>query len=106
MVKNRIRALLSLHEVHPPQVIDLFGKVGLAWLETVELPQPDGALLHEDRELLVFLKARVTSTDKLIQELANNDQALKNTCSMRACKHGLLNIRPSVCTAFASPSFR
>lgn len=73
MVKNRIRALLSQHEVQPPQVSDLFGKVGLTWLETVELTQPDSALLHEDRELLVFLKARVNATEKLIQELAKND---------------------------------
>ena len=76
MVKNRIRALLSQHEVHPPQVSDLFGKVGMAWLETVELTQPDSSLLHEDRELLVFLKARVNATEKLIQELAKNDTAV------------------------------
>ncbi len=76
MVKNRIRALLSQHEVQTPQVSDLFGKVGMTWLETVKLTQPDGALLHEDRELLVFLKTRVNATEKLIQELAKNDVAV------------------------------
>lgn len=76
MVKNRIRALLSQHEVRMPEVSDLFGKVGLTWLETVELTQPDGALLQEGRELLVFLKAKVNATEKLIQELAKNDPAV------------------------------
>lgn len=76
MVKNRIRALLAQHEIHLPEVSDLFGKAGMEWLETVRLTQPDGALLLEDRELLVFLKARVNSTEKLIQALAKDNEAV------------------------------
>ena len=74
MVKNRIRALLAQHQVQLPQVSDLFGQAGTAWLKTVKLAPPDGALLLEDRELLSFLKERVKTTEKLIQELAKADE--------------------------------
>lgn len=65
---------MSQHEVHLPEISDLFSKVGMTWLETVELVQPDGVLLHEDCALLLFLKVRVNATEKLIQELAKNDR--------------------------------
>jgi transposase len=76
MVKNRIRALLAQHQVELPEVSDLFGQAGMAWLKTVKLAPPDGALLLEDRELLLFLKERVKTTEKLIQELAKADEAI------------------------------
>jgi transposase len=48
MVKNRMRALLTQHSVALPKLSDLFGKSGLAWLQKVELPGPDGSVLRED----------------------------------------------------------
>ena len=77
MVKNRIRALLAQREIQVPDVSDLFGKQGMIWLKTVSLPQPDGTLLQEDRELLEFLRGNVKTTEKLIEQLAANDEAIR-----------------------------
>lgn len=76
MLKNRIRALLAQHNVKTPAVSDLFGREGTQWLETVELPGSDGALLREDHELLTFLRSKVKATEKLIAELARQDEAI------------------------------
>jgi transposase len=77
MVKNRIRALLFQHGVEPPPVGELFGKKGLAWLkEEPELPAPDGWLLREDIELAEVLKQKIRSTEGLIAELAEGDEAV------------------------------
>lgn len=74
MVKNRIRALLSQHAIVLPDVTDLFGKAGLAWLQQLILPDPDGRLLRDDRGLLATLRERITGTDHLIAQLAKGDE--------------------------------
>jgi transposase len=76
MVKNRIAALLAQHSVQRPGVSDLYGKAGLAWLEAVRLPEPDGRLLQEDLDLLKVLQERIAATEGLIQELASGDEAV------------------------------
>ena len=82
MMKNRIRALLSQHAIALPEVSDLFGKAGLAWLRALELPEPDGHLLHEDIVLLEVLQARITATDNLIADLAADDEAIHWVASL------------------------
>lgn len=76
MVKNRLRALLSQHAVVLPDVTDLYGKAGLAWLHQLPLPEPDGQLLRDDLSLLATLQERVAATDRLIAELAEGDEAV------------------------------
>ena len=77
MVKNRIRALLSQHGIFPPPVSDLFGKKGLSWLkEEPELPEPDGWLLREEVKLAETLKEKISATEGLIAELAQEDEAV------------------------------
>lgn len=76
MVKNRVSALLAQHSVERPEVSDLYGKAGWAWLETVELPAPDGRLLEEDLELLKVLQERIAATEGLIKELSRGDEAV------------------------------
>lgn len=76
MVKNRIRALLTQHALALPDVTDLYGNAGLAWLHQVILPEPDGQLLRDDLTLLATLQKRVTATDRLIAELAEGDQVV------------------------------
>jgi len=75
MVKNRIRALLTQHSVELPKET-LFSKLGLAWLQQVELPGPDGCVLREDTELLKVFAKKIASTDKLIEQLAEGDEAV------------------------------
>jgi transposase len=77
MVKNRVWALLWQHGIEPPPVSDLFGKKGLTWLrEQTELPEPDGRLLREEVGLAETLKEKIRSTESLIAELAEGDEAL------------------------------
>lgn len=77
MVKNRVRALLSQHGLEPPPVSDLFGKKGLSWLkEEPKLPEPDGWLLREDVELAEALKQKIRTTEGLISELAEGEEAV------------------------------
>lgn len=74
MVKNRIHALLTQHAVLRPDVTDLYGKAGLAWLHQLTLPQPDGQLLRDDLSLLATLRERIIATDRLIAQLAQGDE--------------------------------
>jgi transposase len=77
MVKNRVWALLWQHGIEPPPVSDLFGKKGLTWLrEEIELPEPDGRLLREEVGLAETLKQKIRSTESLIAELAEGDEAV------------------------------
>lgn len=82
MVKNRIWALLSQQAVEPPQLTDLYGKAGMAWLRTVSLPDPDGRLLAEDLTLLEVLHDRIAATNGMLKELAAGDQAVKWLASL------------------------
>ncbi len=76
MLKNRIQALVSQHALTPPAVSDLYGKAGLHWLQSLTLPEPDGALLREDLQFLETLRQRIAATEGLIKELAAGDAAV------------------------------
>jgi transposase len=76
MVKNRMHALLAQHAIELPDVTDLYGKAGLAWLQHLTLPAPDGQLLRDDLSLLTTLRERIIATDHLIAQLAKGDKAV------------------------------
>jgi hypothetical protein len=77
MMKNRVRELLSQHSIELPKLSGLFGKSGIAWLRRVELSGPDGCLLREDLELLQVFAEKIASTEDLIEELAEGDEAIR-----------------------------
>ena len=74
MLKNRVAALLAQHSLSKPNVSDLYGKVGMAWLVSLDLPDPDGLLLKEDLSLLKVISERIGSTEELIGQLSKEDQ--------------------------------
>lgn len=76
MVKNRIHALLAQHALELSDATDLYGKAGLAWLQHLTLPAPDGQLLRDDLSLLATLRERIIATDRLIAQLAKGDEAV------------------------------
>lgn len=76
MLKNRIQSLLAQHELERPDVRDLFGREGLAWLQQVALPEPDGALLRDDVRFLAVLREQIVSTERLIRRLSQGDPAV------------------------------
>ena len=77
MMKNRIHALLHQHSLEPPATSDLFGRVGLAWLRTVELPASDHNVLDSDLTLLSVIKERIRATNALLDELSAGDEAIQ-----------------------------
>ncbi len=74
MVKNRVHALLTQHAITRPDVADLYGKAGLAWLQQIPLPEPDSQLWRDDLSLLATLRERIIATDRLIAQLAQGDE--------------------------------
>ncbi len=77
MVKNRIAALLAWNSVQRPDVSTLYGKVGRAFLSTVELPDVDRSLLDEDLELFDAIQQRVGATEDLIAKLSKGDPIIE-----------------------------
>jgi len=82
MVKNRIHALLTQHAIVLPDVTDLYGKAGLAWLQHLTLPAPDGQLLCDDLSLLATLRDRIIATDHLIAQLVQGDEIVPRLASL------------------------
>jgi transposase len=87
MLKNRIHALLNQHALALPNVSDLFGRAGLRCLQSLELPDPEGRILHEDIVLLEVLQQRVAATDRLIAELAAGDEGVRWLVSLPGIGH-------------------
>lgn len=82
MVKNRVGALLTRNAAERPEVSNLFGKAGRAWLEAVELPEVDRRLLDEDLCLLDTVSERVAATEGLIEELSAGDPVVTRLKSL------------------------
>ena len=77
MVKNRVASLLAQHSFSRPDVSDLYGKSGLAWLRGLQLPDPDGQLLTEDLLWLGLLEERIEATEHLITQWSSGDEAVQ-----------------------------
>jgi transposase len=79
MVKNRIHVLIDRQRGirdTARQFSDLFGRAGLVWLRTVELPQAERALLDGDLQLLDELRARIAESDGAVRRLVASDAAM------------------------------
>lgn len=77
MVKNRIHGLID-RQVAVRETAqgfaDLFGKGGMEFLQTVELPGPERELLDEELALLGAVRERIEESRVLIKELTKGDQ--------------------------------
>jgi len=67
-LKNRIHAVLHRNLVAKPEVSDLFGKKGRAFLEQVKLPADERFQMDQELLLLNVLDAQITDVDKRIAE--------------------------------------
>jgi transposase len=77
MLKNRIQSLLSQHAIKRPEVSDLFGKAGTAWMKSLTLAEPDGGLLGEQLVLIEHLQSRLRTTDGMLEDLSRGDEAVQ-----------------------------
>jgi transposase len=70
MLRNRIHRLLGAqHGLKMPQISDLFGKQGLAFLERLELPAPAGLLLKQQLEMLRTVQTRIKEDEALLKKM-------------------------------------
>ena len=67
-LKNRIHAILHRNLVAKPEVSDLFGKQGKAFLEQVKLPADERFQMDQELLLLNVLNAQITDADKRIAQ--------------------------------------
>jgi len=75
-VKNRIHALVDLHpdaEPPGPQASDLFGKLGMEWLERLELPRADRKRLDQLMEVYEFLHRQIARSDAVVRRIVRSD---------------------------------
>lgn len=76
MTKNRIHNILDRY----PDIrggidlSDLYGKQGMEWLKTVELPKEARKLLAEELELLEYLKGKIKISDSVVAYLGSKDK--------------------------------
>ncbi len=68
MLKNRIHIIIDRNHHKPPERTDLFGKHGRAWLNALELREPDNKLLRDDMCLLDTLREHIRETEGWIDE--------------------------------------
>jgi len=75
-IKNRIHALVDLHpDAEPPRLeaSDLFGKLGMAWLEKLELPRADRKRLDQLLEVYEFLHGQIAHSDAAVRKIVRSD---------------------------------
>lgn len=69
-VKNRVHSLLHRNLVPLPEVSDLFGKAGRAFLEQLQLPEPERFQLDQELGLLGVLQAQMETVDERLAQAA------------------------------------
>lgn len=80
MIKNRIHVLIDRQEYMREEALgytDLFGVKGREFLRTAALPELDRKLLDADLELLEQLKTRISATESILGQIAENDEIVE-----------------------------
>ena len=75
-VKNRIHTVVDLHpDALPkrPDVSDIFGMVGLCWLDDLEIPPSDRRRLDDLLEILEFLHSKILKSNSLVRKMVTED---------------------------------
>ncbi len=80
-IKNQIHALLDKHEL-THSYSDLFGKEGLEWLRSLQLPTIDQQILQSNLQILETITAEINNVDIQIAKDAVNENQAKLLMSM------------------------
>jgi transposase len=73
MLRNRIHRLLGAqHDLKLPQVSDLFGRKGMAFLEKLELAAPAGLLLKQQLDMLKSVQLRIKEDEAALAEMMSS----------------------------------
>lgn len=65
-IKNRVHAILDRNHLTPPEVSDLFGTLGKAWMASLKLRAPDDLLLEAHLDLFAAVQGQVRETERWI----------------------------------------
>lgn len=76
MIKNRIHSIVDRNHVEPPKRADLFAGHGRAWLDTLQLREPDNKLLKAHLELYDELKTCTKQTEKWVDVALEGNKLL------------------------------
>jgi len=80
-LKNRIHALLDKHEL-THNYSDLFGKEGMEWLHTLQLPTPDQEILQSNLQILETVYSEVRNADIQIAKDATSEEKARLLMTM------------------------
>ena len=72
-LKNRIHSALGKLGIALPEVSDLFGKAGMAWLKGLELREPFRSLVDQDLRVLEVVAQEIKQATQEIEVLAKED---------------------------------
>jgi hypothetical protein len=70
------------HAIVLPNMSDPHGKNGLTWLHLLPVPEPNCQLLRDNLSLLATLLEHVAATDRLIAELAKDDNIVNRLANL------------------------
>jgi transposase len=76
MVKNRIHSIVDRNHVQPPARADLFAGHGRAWLNALELREPDNKLLKAHLSLYDELRVYTRQTEKWVDEALKDNKLI------------------------------
>lgn len=68
MLKNRIHNVLDRNHLTQPATTDVFGARGRAWMNALDLRDPDGKLLKADLELFDAIRGHMRQAENWIDE--------------------------------------
>jgi transposase len=92
-VKNRVHILLDRQvNLERPHVSDLFGLVGMKFLEGLELAEPQRLLLKQDLQMLAELKAEIRRLDRRVYARSRDDDVIKSLESVPGVGKVLANV--------------
>lgn len=81
-LKNRVHGILDRNHVPPPEMADLFGKRGLAWLKALELPEVDRGLLEAHGGLYEAVAVQLKETERWVEAELEGDTYLPHLLTL------------------------
>ena len=72
-LKNRIHGMIDRLGIRPPEITDLFGKKGIAWLKDLKLASVYTDAMDGYLQVLTTIKERIKESEKDIQEILDDD---------------------------------
>lgn len=82
IIKNRIHSIVDRNHVEPPKQSDLFGGHGRAWLDALQLREPDNKLLKAHLALYDELRACTKETEKWVDAALKSNELMPVLQSM------------------------